>query len=792
MSGGTFIEPARYEVLSITEAGGVAAIRQLSSGVYLTLPGTTNVTTTTNSEFGGLGGGLSVVTLDLTFNVNNVNITSKGSGYSLVSVRIVGGGGSGAFGTADVINGEIDRITITDRGRGFTSLPNVIVNLPRFLVRTDFFNTDFTGDVSTQTPLAARTRDLREGLYLRGERSGALAQILAHDGSLDSAGNEIFDVDIQFGAFIENQYDNEGNLIQEGESLSYGDISRFTQIRILVESGIYEENLPLKVPQNVSIVGDEFRRVIIRPKPGISSSPWAFTYFRRDPIIDGMQVVSQPFGYHYLQDSTQPVYPLVNNKGSYNAAAELIKLNRTFIQKEVISWINYQRQNNISPFTSAFIYNESLCERDVGLLLDAMIFDLKYGGSNRTISATLKYYGVATPLGNPSVAINEQLLETSAAIRKLSSLAQLIIRNARVTELYQTDFIQITDGAFIAEGGAGGLSVNISFASKTSPVVITTTSSHSLSDGDLVVIDGITGTTQLNGRDFYVKFINATSVELYEDAGLMIGVNGVNYGTYVSGGVITNQGGVIGALTDAIIDIISDINNVNLPKNNDQMDMFLCNDAVRFQAISGQGHGGFMMVLDPEGQILAKSPYAQECASFSKSIGKQTFAGGMFIDGFTGNLEFRLLGKVVANANQMFVNRSYTIKTLGNTDFTLYGAASNTVGEVFFATGPGIGSGTVEDNSRLLVGGLNRFPQLPASFIVNDEVYRINYIRDFSYNPSGSTATFVLDEITPWPFDLFTYNSNICRRDVGLILDGLYYDIIFGSNYNYRKASLEY
>jgi hypothetical protein len=74
------------------------------------------------------------------------------------------------------------------------------------------------------------------------------------------------------------------------------------------------------------------------------------------------------------------------------------------------------------------------------------------------------------------------------------------------------------------------------------------------------------------------------------------------------------------------------------PKLNDQMDVFLMNDATILRAITAQGHGGFMCVLDPEGQILTKSPYIQNCASFSKSINKQTFSGGIFVDGFAGNI----------------------------------------------------------------------------------------------------------------------------------------------------------
>ncbi|MFN9938106.1 MAG: hypothetical protein ACK56I_01410, partial [bacterium] len=168
----------------------------------------------------------------------------------------------------------------------------------------------------------------------------------------------------------------------------------------------------------------------------------------------------------------------VNNKGFYRSAAILLELNRSFIQKEVIGWIEYQIDNNISPFVGAFDYDRTICERDVGLIIDAMVFDLKYGGSNRTVSAALKYYGQATEYGDPSVAIGVQLDETKAAIRRLGVLAQAVIRNVEFTELYQEIFPQIIDGAYIAETGSGGTSFNISAVTLTDPVVITTSTPH--------------------------------------------------------------------------------------------------------------------------------------------------------------------------------------------------------------------------------------------------------------------------------------------------------------------------
>ena len=698
---------ARFEVLSVDAfegsngRGTVLTYKTLSAGKYSTMPGSigasfrTVTTTATNSTGGSTIGGGAI--FNVTFNVNSVTIGTGGSGYTLVSVRFTGGGGSGAFGTATVLSGAIDTITITDRGTGFYSgMPTCVVDLPRFFIFTNGLRTDFTGNVLTNDPEAVRGRDIREGLYLYGETSGALAQILAHDGSLDmsspgSPNDELFDVDIVYGSFV------------PGEKIAYGDISRNTQISVFIESGIYEENLPLKIPQNVAVIGDEFRRTIIRPKPGVSTSPWAFTNFRRDRVIDGLQTSVQLFGHHYLEDPTQPVYPPQNNKGGFTSAAQLLSLNKQFIQNEVIGWIEYQIDNNIAPFTSSFVYNANTCKRDVGLIIDALAFDLKYGDYNRSVSAALKYRSNASGL----LAITTQLDETKAAINRIDFLAQRITQNIDITETF-TSSTQIADAAYQAETGSGGIAVNITAVDLTNPVRLTVSGIHTYADKEKIAITGINvlSTAELNGNTYYVKRVsgagNGNKIDLYSDFDLTTSIDGSAFTAYIngSGGTVTPQGGAIGILIDLMIDIIEDATAANYPLDNRDLDVFLCNDAVIGRAMTLQGHGGFGVVLDPQGQILAKSPYFQEGAVFSRSTGYQKFTGGMFVDGFTGNLQFRITSKT--------------------------------------------------SNTRINVSGLIRAPQLPCSFIVSDVVYRINYLRQFIYNPGGSTAQFELDETTPY------------------------------------------
>jgi hypothetical protein len=621
------LSPIQIEVLSISSTPGpIITFRVISGGLFTALP-SNPVSTISNSLIA------SGATFNVTYKVAKIetaivnSVPQSGSGYGLVSVRISDGQGNSAFGRADINPlppNEIRSITVTDPGKGFTTVPTLTVDLPTLRIFAPN-RTDFTGDVDTNTAGAKRTRDIREGLFLKGRSSGALAQILGHTGQLDTGNNELFDVDIISGTF------------EIGEQILYGDSTKSLQISILVESGVYEENFPLKIPENTAIIGNEFRRVLVKPRDSESSSPWAFLRFRRDPVIDGIPTgggdwggQAELYGYHYLKNPREPVYAKIDNPGNYLSSAQLLELNRIFIPEEVVSWIDQQIEDRIPPFNAVprFIYNRQLCKRDVGLILDSIIFDLRYGEYNRTVSAALKYFQNASG----RIAVTTQLSQTLAGIDHLLDLMLEVIENNPVDPTYNILYPQIFDIAVIRE---------------------------------------------------------QASIQVMTD------------------------------LIDTLKGIIDGSGNANEPLDNDKLDVFLCNDANILRAVTCQGHGGFSMVLDPTGQILAKSPYAQEAASFSKSINQQVFAGGMFVDGFTGNLQFRHIASETVN-NEVI---------------------------------------------RIRVTGLDRPPQIPCSFIVDDEIYRINYFRDFVYDKDGSSCTFILDETTP--FDRLPGAKSITGVTVG-------------------------
>ena len=105
-------------------------------------------------------------------------------------------------------------------------------------------------------------------------------------------------------------------------------------------------------------------------------------------------------------------------------------------------------------------------------------------------------------------------------------------------------------------------------------------------------------------------------------------------------------------------------------------------------------------------------------------------------------LPFTLFGTDV-NAGSFVVGREYTIKTVGNTSFTGIGAASNTVGVVFTATGAGSGTGVAtiaeltvtatSDGGTLDITSTNAFTNFPSSGTIN-----ISDASGISADPNGN------------------------------------------------------
>ena len=112
------------------------------------------------------------------------------------------------------------------------------------------------------------------------------------------------------------------------------------------------------------------------------------------------------------------------NNGTFYDAANLITLNRSYIVTESLTWAQAQYPGlNWGSYATK-------CGRDIGLILDAYVYHLKFGGNEKIVEAAQLYYRKNDyPYGEELYYISGQLTETVATFLYAKNLMIQAMRN---------------------------------------------------------------------------------------------------------------------------------------------------------------------------------------------------------------------------------------------------------------------------------------------------------------------------------------------------------------------------
>ena len=241
---------------------------------------------------------------------------------------------------------------------------------------------------------------------------------------------------------------------------------------IRVATGYYYEVLPIIVPAQCCIMGDELRATNVQPRKSSNSTltprkdvPFSFEGLNRvgeivGDIVEGVAVtatsgniVTQDQSWPYAEtdvvgpqvekltrviqkqiDSSigdkisaiyKPAYELAD--ANYGYSRDLFLANKEFIKEEIIAYIADQYPN--------LYYSKTKCRQDVGLIMDNVAYDLTYGGTWMSIEAGKAYFNGAS--GTLQIDSTEKAA-TLAAYEYLKQLMQTTGRNITVNPTYQT------------------------------------------------------------------------------------------------------------------------------------------------------------------------------------------------------------------------------------------------------------------------------------------------------------------------------------------------------------------
>ena len=264
---------------------------------------------------------------------------------------------------------------------------------------------------------------------------------------------------------------------------------------VFIKTGTYNEVLPMILPEYTAVVGDELRTSVVQPQTAIpelandvNKTTSALNRIKdvADDILQNVEIakttgnnVDQQYvnGYAGNTASTNrlnngvevitdvlanglqvvPDLPEVgptptsgtnnaSDAGFANAVAQL-EANRDFIVAEQTAWIQFQVDNTIAPFDALFTFDTANCERDTKYIIDALRYDLTYGGNLETTVAARSYF----VNGNPVYGTGKKA-ETLATYAHLKSIIGDVITETTITPTAGNTETQDTSGT---AGSAG-------------------------------------------------------------------------------------------------------------------------------------------------------------------------------------------------------------------------------------------------------------------------------------------------------------------------------------------------
>ena len=207
---------------------------------------------------------------------------------------------------------------------------------------------------------------------------------------------------------------------------------------------------------------------------------------------------------------------------AYAAAKNALTANKEFLQAEVIEYI---RQNYPSV-----VYSSSICKRDVGMIIDAVRYDMTYGGTFASVQAGKAYYSALT---NALEIAGTEKAATLAAYGYLSTIMQSVAQNTAVGSPLQTVVSQVRNKGTQTVGSAGSATqigalmtiitniVNNGTTSGVQTLTVTTiatantltSNGHGLAVGD-ILIPQATANGLTAGVQYYVQSFTTNTFTL--------------------------------------------------------------------------------------------------------------------------------------------------------------------------------------------------------------------------------------------------------------------------------------
>lgn len=453
----------------------------------------------------------------------------------------------------------------------------------------------------------------------------------------------------------------------------------------------------------------------------------------------------------------------IENGYQNQEAAYLLKQNRTFIQKEIVEWVDYQIANT-GGIWAAFTYNKTKCQRDMGLLIDAIVHDMTHTGNVKSRAVAESYF---TALG--ASYISGQTTQTVQAINYGVSLISNVLANTAPAANYQTlngiaagsRIKQIIDATYTAETGTSALATTLA-------AIVT----------DAITAGNISNLPVLDTPQ-YTIFVKTG--QYYEVLPIIVPANTAIVGDELRSTRMSPQIKVTAtsdkAKTVSALQRLQSITDDVI--TNTAVSPTTGNTATQYTSLQDEGNAG---------SSTAVSSIAANITEIKDILTNGISAANAFVtpDPTGYNVSY-LIGygdaRAQIEANRTFLKNEVTAYI--NSTYTGTVTASSSVTNAF----------TIGSTSWMTAGQPIRFSGTVFGGVATSTTYYVKSVLSgttFTISATSGGDTTALATASGSATVAFFYNSTTCQRDVGYVIDAIKYDLTYGGNYQTRVAADAY
>ena len=658
----------------------------------------------------------------------------------------------------------------------------------------------------------------------------------------------------------------------------------FPNTTISVKTGTYFENLPIVIPSNVAITGDELRSTVIQPAPAIkllaNDKPKSISALERiKSLLPNLvtnttitptsgntvsQITTLPAGSlgstlasSIVESSANLMHDIINNGISevpafkftnvtgYNTTflagygdgkAQIVQ-NYAFVKAEISAFLNV---NYNAVWTALGAGGQASCQQDVGYLLDALQYDMTYGGNTQSLIAGSAYYSFS----NLTIGSTEKTA-TLAAYNRLRTIITQIVQAQAVSASAGNAVSQVTTGT-AGSAGAGTFAQARTqdiidwITNGTAPTAVAPTAALALIDSNLLnsynalasakaeiqsdtvvwvkkfyqslafdtavcsrdaglIVDALANDVAFNSNFNSIKagmsyWRNLSSTAIVRNSQKSAELGAINFIKYKAKGVAA--GGVATA-SNAINDIVRAIKGGAQPRT-------LWAD---YSTVDAEDAAAAKLVWQNKAFIQAEIAefmvvnQATFWANASSERKESILADmGNIVDAlrydltYGGNYASRQVGlsyyvdsvlQITTAERTVLLTRIARLKTIvqaiasGGAYSTLQSTVTRVAGTAGDATSSSRIGADVDDIVTTITTGTAPTETLPATTWVATEFTNANTaLQSARTTIRSNVITFINTN-----FPALVYDSTKCSRDIGFIIDGIGYDIMMGSNY---------